>query len=75
MRLLYWEMTPMVHFHLDGIPRIQKTSPSKRFNIHLTDMYFSQYLEYQNVGIKPEHYLNVNSDWIKQTLSIISNYK
>lgn len=52
-----------------------KTSPSKRFNIHLTDMDFSQYLEYQNVGIKPEHYLNVNSDWIKQTLSIINNYK
>jgi hypothetical protein len=37
-------------------------------------MDFSQYLEYQNVGIKPEHYLNVNSDWIKQTLSIINNY-
>jgi len=52
-----------------------KTSPSKRFNIHLTDMDFSQYLEYQNVGIKPEHYLNVNSDWIKQTMSIINDYK
>jgi hypothetical protein len=52
-----------------------KTSPSKRFNIHLADMDFSQNLKYQNVGIKPEHYLNVNSDWIKQTLSIINDYK
>lgn len=52
-----------------------KISPSKQFKIHLTDMNFSQNLEYQNVGIKPEHYLDTENDWIKQTMSIISDYK
>ncbi|WP_299381550.1 S41 family peptidase [uncultured Lacinutrix sp.] len=47
-------------------------TPSAHFNITPTDMDFSKYLEYEGKGIVPEYPLDFNSDWLAQTLEIIS---
>lgn len=47
-------------------------TPSTHFNIAPTDMDFSKYLEYEGKGIVPEYPLDFNSDWLAQTLEIIS---
>lgn len=36
---------------------------------------YSEYLEYEEVGIAPDIYLTVDSDWIQQTVDIIKNKK
>lgn len=46
-------------------------TPSGRFRTHFSDIDTSEYLEYENKGIKPDKYLNVSEDWIVQTLEII----
>ena len=47
-------------------------SPSGRFEFVITDMDFSQYLPYEEVGIEPDIRLDYNRDWIEQALEIIN---
>lgn len=46
-------------------------TPSGQFRIHFTDMDTSEYIEYEDKGIKPDKYLDASEDWILQTLEII----
>lgn len=48
------------------------TSPSGYFSILPTDMNFHEFYNYESKGISPDITLDFNSDWIEQTLEIIS---
>ncbi|GAA4969400.1 S41 family peptidase [Algibacter aquimarinus] len=48
-------------------------TPSGYFSILPTDMNFHEFYKYEGFGIAPDIKLDFNSDWIKQTLSIIKN--
>ena len=48
-------------------------TPSGLFSVQPTDMDFhSTYFEYEGKGISPDHSLNYDTDWVKQTLAIIA---
>ncbi|MDR2084295.1 MAG: hypothetical protein LBP67_04805 [Bacteroidales bacterium] len=48
-------------------------TPSKRFKIHFSDLKdnWSEYLQYENVGIEPDIYLESDSDWVE---TIVKQY-
>lgn len=46
--------------------------PGQQFEIYITDMTNPAYLlQYEDVGINPDVFLNGNSDWIEQVMEII----
>ncbi|MCC8410006.1 hypothetical protein LJ707_13795 [Mucilaginibacter sp. UR6-1] len=50
-----------------------ETMPSGKYKLYLTDMRDDgNYLQYEDVGVKPDKYLNADSDWIGQVQAIIS---
>ncbi|AEH02281.1 S41 family peptidase [Lacinutrix sp. 5H-3-7-4] len=51
------------------------TTPSKYFSVTPTDMNFHKYFQYESIGIKPDITLDFKTDWIRQTLDIISENK
>ncbi len=46
-------------------------SPTGNFSFTPTDMNFHKFIDYEMVGIQPEVILDITSDWITQTQSII----
>jgi hypothetical protein len=51
-----------------------KILPSGKFKIYITDMKDSgNYLQYESVGIKPDHFLMFDEDWLDQTIAIIES--
>ncbi|MBE9582868.1 hypothetical protein IM792_00265 [Mucilaginibacter sp. JRF] len=50
------------------------TMPSGKYRLYLTDMRDDgNYLQYEDIGIKPDQYLNPDSDWIGQVQTVIKS--
>ncbi|MCC8424481.1 S41 family peptidase [Mucilaginibacter sp. UR6-11] len=51
------------------------TLPSKRYKIYTTDMKDpANYLRYEEIGVKPDIYLNNDKDWLEQVLTYIDQH-
>lgn len=51
-----------------------ETTPSGKYKLYLTDMRDDgNYLQYEDIGVKPDRYLSPDSDWIGQVQAIINS--
>jgi hypothetical protein len=48
-------------------------SPSGLFSFYPTDMRQKRFIAYEEVGVEPDVTLEVDSDWVQQTVDIINN--